>query len=70
VISSASLRNTNTEVWTVADLKHYQDAAGHVFSLNESDARLLGYTLVEKPKAETKPAAPAAPATPPEGRGR
>lgn len=27
-----------------ADLKHYEDAQGRVFSLNESDARLLNYS--------------------------
>lgn len=42
-----------------ADLKHYQDAQGRVFSLTESDARLLGYKPIdfEKVKAQEKAAA-------------
>lgn len=47
VIGSASLRDTTQEVRTVADLKHYRDAAGHVFSMTEAHATKLGYTLVE-----------------------
>jgi len=30
-----------------ADLKHYEDAGGRVFSLDEGDARLLGYKPVD-----------------------
>ena len=66
MISSA---RTTTEGRTMAkaDLKHYQDAVGHVFSMTEADARLLGYAPVKTPAAEPKAAAPP---TPPEGRGR
>lgn len=28
---------------SVGDLKHYQDKDGHVFSMTEADAKLLGY---------------------------
>lgn len=31
----------------MSDLKHYQDRAGHVFSLTEADAKMLGYTPVD-----------------------
>lgn len=49
VIGSAGLHDTTREVRTMAkaDLKHYEDAAGRVFSLDESDARMLGYTPVK-----------------------
>jgi hypothetical protein len=42
----------------VADLKHYQDAAGHVFSMTESDAKLLAYAPADigKVKAANKAA--------------
>lgn len=45
-----------------ANLKHYQDGAGHVFSLNESDAELLRYKPVDiaKVKADQKAADEAA----------
>lgn len=47
VIGSAGPRTTK-EVGTVAkdNLRHYEDAAGHVFSLNDTDAKLLGYKPV------------------------
>jgi len=47
VIRSARPRDTLQEERTVADLKHYQDSAGRVFSLTESDARLLGYAPID-----------------------
>lgn len=46
VIGSASLRDTTEGVGTMAkaDLKHYQDAEGHVYSVTDADARLMGLT--------------------------
>jgi hypothetical protein len=46
VIGSASFKKKEHQV-AKADLKHYEDAAGRVFSLDEGDARLLGYTPVD-----------------------
>jgi hypothetical protein len=57
VISSASIRDTAKEARTVSDLKHYKDAAGHVFSMTEADAKMLGYTPVDFAEVKAEQAA-------------
>lgn len=59
VITSGGLREPSKERTTVAELKHYRDAEGHVFSMSKEHAEKLGYTLAEEqPKAAAGAAAP------------
>lgn len=64
VIGSSDLRDPSKEKRTVAkaDLSYYRDAAGHVFSVTEADAKKLGYMPVdfENVKADTNAADQAA----------